>query len=134
MLDEPGDGRIKMWVTTAGLRLRRDRPRLFLEGGYTPLATEGARGPQLFAFARSLEDSACIAVVPRFVSRMGEAWKDWAAGWGDTAIRLPDGGDALRQGSWRNVLTGEEHRPADGVLEAGTLLRNCPVALLVTRS
>jgi hypothetical protein len=46
------DGRIKLLVTAAGLRLRRARPELFLHGAYVPLETEVTVRAGAAAFAR----------------------------------------------------------------------------------
>jgi (1->4)-alpha-D-glucan 1-alpha-D-glucosylmutase len=129
MLDSWQDGRIKMWVTMAGLRLRRDNPALFLEGEYLALETDGSRRTQVFAFARSHGGKTLIAAIPRFVSRMGEGWRDWAGNWGDTVVRLPR---QLAGRQWRNVLTFETHDAEAERLEAASIFRNCPVALLIS--
>ncbi|HSK11225.1 MAG TPA: hypothetical protein VK911_16700, partial [Vicinamibacterales bacterium] len=133
MLDGWGDGRVKLWVTTAGLRARRARRELFLNGEYQPLEAATNRGAELFAFARLRGDEAAVAVVPRFVSRLGDGWRDWAANWGDAGVVLPDG---LAGRRWVNALTGERLEAEAGdrgaFLPAATLLRHCPVALLIT--
>ena len=47
------DGRIKLLVTAAGLRARRELPHVFLGGGYLPLATEVTVPAGAVAFART---------------------------------------------------------------------------------
>ena len=46
------DGRIKLYVTSKGLRFRRDHSELFLAGEYLPLAPSGPQSEHVFAFAR----------------------------------------------------------------------------------
>ena len=79
------DGRIKLAITAAGLRLRRELPSLFLEGSYVPLATDLTVSGGLVAFARVLQDRAVMFAAPRlnaslvadgFVAPVGvDCWK-----------------------------------------------------------
>ena len=64
------DGRIKMLLTTAGLRLRRDWRSVFLSGRYLPLATDVTVPAGLVAFARLLDDRAVLFVAPRMTARL----------------------------------------------------------------
>ncbi len=52
MLRDWPDGRIKLLLTAAGLRLRREKPEALLEGDYLPLATEITVPAGAVAFAR----------------------------------------------------------------------------------
>ena len=136
LLDQWHDGRIELWITAASLRLRRARPDLFRLGTYTRLEAKGGRAAHLFAFARTHGTDVVAAIVPRFVSRLGDGWRAWTSAWGDTRLALPAAG---RPSSWVNVFTGEPVEAADGAdggvtVEAGTLLRSCPVALLLGSS
>ena len=45
----------KIRVVTAALRLRRDRPDSFTDGGYTPLLAEGPAAGHLAAFVRGTD-------------------------------------------------------------------------------
>jgi (1->4)-alpha-D-glucan 1-alpha-D-glucosylmutase len=97
----------KLRVTSAALRLRRDRPELFTS--YSPVAVTGAAADHVLAFDRG----GAVAIVTRLpvgLARRG--------GWHDTALRL--------DGRWRDVLTGRVvgTRLSD-------VLRDLPVALLV---
>ena len=134
LLDTWPDGRIKLWVTAAGLRLRRAHPEVFQRGRYLRVGASGARADQVFGFARSHDGAAVVALVPRFVSRLGEDWRAWAASWGDTRVALPD---EVSNFEWLNVLTGEPVAPTEvegrRSLEVGTALKSCPVALLASR-
>src|SRR5439155_21827535 len=46
------DGRIKMFVTHAALKARRENPELFAGGEYAALKAEGSKAGHLCAFAR----------------------------------------------------------------------------------
>jgi glycogen debranching enzyme GlgX/malto-oligosyltrehalose synthase len=118
------DGRIKMHVTSTGLRLRRELPALFLEGRYEVI--EGAR--HLVAFERSLGDRRLVCVAPRLVRRLTEGRRPWAIGdvWGDAVITL------ARPGRFRNAFTGETIQ--GGTLRVAEVLGAFPVAWLVARA
>src|SRR5262245_30042509 len=52
LLKNWSDGRLKMYVTSRLLQLRRTHDNLFLEGEYVPLRVNGARSNHVIAFAR----------------------------------------------------------------------------------
>ncbi len=123
------DGRIKLYLVSRALRLRRERPQLFAEGGYTPLATSGAGAEHVCAFARTRGDEAAIVVVPRLVAGLlgeGEG-PPIGAIWGDTSLALPD---ELAGGRYTDVLTGQS-LAGERTLPLAGLLGRLPVALLV---
>lgn len=134
LLEQWPDGRIKLFVTACGLRLRRRDPSLFLQGDSLPLNASGPLEEHVVAAGRMREDRLVIAVAPRMVTRLTEA-----AGsnpirpdvWNDTLLRLPR--EFARQ-PLRNVFTGEtvELHPTnqDCVLPVAKLLPTLPVALL----
>jgi (1->4)-alpha-D-glucan 1-alpha-D-glucosylmutase len=129
------DGRIKLFVTAAGLRLRRARPDLFLHGEYLPLEPEiTVPGCDVLAFARRLDTSVMLVVAPRLVSALVDLEPPVGSSWGDSTLALPD--DLL--GGYVNVLTGEtvETRGGDrrGTLALADALAVCPVALLLRAS
>ena len=49
------DGRLKLYVTYQGLKLRRTYPELFRQGAYLPLTVQGKRQNQVLALARRQE-------------------------------------------------------------------------------
>jgi (1->4)-alpha-D-glucan 1-alpha-D-glucosylmutase len=101
----------KMRVLYAALRLRRDRPDTFTDGGYTPVLAEGAAAEHLVAFLRGGD---VLAAVNRYTVRLSET------GWGDTALVLPDG-------VWTDRISGDRY---SGRVLAEDLLATMPVALL----
>ena len=127
LLDEWRTGDIKLYVTAAALRFRRRRAHLFAGGAYLPLVVRGRAADHVIAFARTSGDEAAICVVPRLLARLCERGEiPSATAWADTEIQLPA---EPGQRAWRNVLTGERHRP-DGSLRLSALLRTLPLALL----
>ena len=132
------DGRIKLAVTAAGLRLRREMPELFLSGSYVPLDTEVTVPAGAAGFARVHEDACLVFACPRLVARLVDQGDDGE-------YRLPLGGDKWKTSrlllppelggrTFRHELTGVELRPTVAVgqswLFLGQLFEHVPVAIL----
>jgi (1->4)-alpha-D-glucan 1-alpha-D-glucosylmutase len=121
------DGRLKLWVTSRALGLRRARAALFTDGSYEPLAASGPRQEEVVAFARTHERRTVMAVVGRFFTRLpdppiGDAW-------GATMLTSP----ALRSARWRDALVGHEVESVgdrEPGLRLADVFRHLPVALL----
>jgi (1->4)-alpha-D-glucan 1-alpha-D-glucosylmutase len=128
------DGRIKLWVTAASLRLRRALPDLFRRGRYVALEARGAAAPHVVAFARHHGHQAAIAIAPRLVASLGANWREWNEAWSGWNVSLPE---ELAGRNWMNVLTGRRVEGHAGTsqpaLALGPALAGCPVALLVSR-
>jgi (1->4)-alpha-D-glucan 1-alpha-D-glucosylmutase len=101
----------KLRVVSAALRLRRDHPATFTDGGYLPLLAEGAAAEHLVAFLRGDD---VVTAVTRHSVRLAES------GWGDTALALPDG-------VWVDRIGGGRF---SGRVAAAELLAESPVVLL----
>jgi len=102
----------KIRVVAAALRLRRDRPDSFTDGGYTPVLAEGPASEHLVAFLRGDD---VLTAVSRHTVRLSET------GWGDTAVALPDG-------TWTDRISGGRF---SATVLAVELFADLPVALLV---
>lgn len=125
------DGRLKLWVTSRALALRRSRKALFEEGDYQPLAATGTREQEVVAFARRHGERTVIAAAGRFFTRLPDPPTGEAA-WGDTALRLPPGTGSV----WRDALVGHEVTATGGAeprLPLADVFRHLPVALLEGR-
>src|SRR5690606_35861502 len=124
------DGRIKLAITQAALRLRRRLPGPFA-GEYTPLEAAGPRAAHLVAFARHRSDEWVIAVAPRLTVSLAPAGAPplGRAVWADTCIQLPNRAPK----TWRDELTGRAIAvgPHAQTLSVGDTLATLPVALLV---
>ncbi len=122
------DGRIKLFLTHAGLAARRAAPELFGAGSYLPLKPEGPRAAQLAAFARSRGPRLAVAVVPRLVAGLLDGPRLDAERFAGMHVPVPalQAGDKLR-----DVLTGEERVVQPEGLAADELFSTLPVALLV---
>jgi (1->4)-alpha-D-glucan 1-alpha-D-glucosylmutase len=133
LLDAWPDGRIKLFLTAAGLRARRERPDVFLGGDYLPLDASGPHAEHVFAFARRAGSDRLVAIAPRLTTRLtgGARLPLGEETWGDTAIAWPGAPDA---GVLRDLLTGRCITPrlheGGAVIPLADALRVCPVALL----
>ena len=128
------DGRIKLFLTACGLRLRKQLPRVFLEGEYIPITAEGARADHVVAFARRLGAAWVVAVVPRLVASLVEFQTILpvrAEVWGETRLHLPR---EIAATALRNVFTGEAVALNQGgeahTILVADVLSVCPVALI----
>jgi (1->4)-alpha-D-glucan 1-alpha-D-glucosylmutase len=101
----------KLRVTSAALRLRRERPDTFRSGGYRAVLAGGQAREHVVAFLRG--DDVLVAV-SRWTVRLSET------GWGDTSLELPGG-------QWTDRLTGRSH---SGRVAVAELFGRLPVALL----
>ena len=130
LLEQPGDGRVKLHVTARALGFRRERAALFARGEYIPLRAEGRRAANVVSFARALDGDAAVVVASRFFTRLGVG-REGPLGltreaWGDTTLHL----EGVEGGRYRDVLTGREFEARDGALQVGEILSPLPVALL----
>jgi (1->4)-alpha-D-glucan 1-alpha-D-glucosylmutase len=133
-LREWPEARIKLLLTAAGLRLRREQPDLFLRGRYVPLQTDVSVPAGIVAFARVLDARAALFIAPRLVVPLlsdaqpvplgGEAWKT-------SRILLPP---ELASRTFTHRLTGVRldtaAAGADAWLFAGRVFEAVPIAIL----
>jgi (1->4)-alpha-D-glucan 1-alpha-D-glucosylmutase len=137
MLEGWSDGRIKMCLTAAGLRLRRAHPETFLSGDYVPLHADVSVAAGAVAFARVPADGpAVIAVAPRLVAPLMGEELTWPLGqaWQTSRVLLPD---ALKSRRFQDVVTGRMVAVTSAAdaswIFIGEALSACPAALLVER-
>lgn len=133
LLSDWRSGHIKLFLTAAGLRLRRRHPDLFLQGDYRPLSPTGPAASHLVALARLHGSHAVAVVVPRLPAQLA-GWEHkervpLGAAWAGTTIRLPP---ELAGATWRNVLTGAAVRAGEQGLPASDVLADLPWGLLAT--
>jgi (1->4)-alpha-D-glucan 1-alpha-D-glucosylmutase len=105
------DGRIKQLVTWRLLQLRRDKPVLFRDGGYLPLAVEGPAAEHALAYARIHDGVAVLVVAARLTCTLcrGEDSRWAPALWQGTQVALAaESANVRRFRRWRNWLTGAE--------------------------
>ncbi len=131
-LDSPADGRLKLYVITEVLQLRRKNPDLFTTGDYVPLTAVGVGQKSVCAFARRASAAAAIVVAPRLTAGLGASpgAPPISRAWRDTALRLPDD---LAEMAWSNIYTGESINANSGAVQLADVLASFPVAVLVSR-
>lgn len=135
LMEQIDNSDVKLFVTWRLLSLRRQRPALFQHGSYLPLTAEGAHAAHVCAFARTHEDTALVACVPRlFVRLLNERQEApvGAAVWSDTRIEVP----VPRNGSsYIDVFGGQEitTQPQGDRhwINAAELFSILPVAVLI---
>lgn len=127
LADSWHDGRIKLAVTAAGLRLRRRRADLLTTGAYIPLEVRGDRDDHVIAFARRHGDEWAVAVVPRLTLGLsdGELWP--STGWETTEVALPADAPA----GWVDQLTGRP-RTWNEAIALAEIFGEAPVGILTT--
>ena len=112
LMKTPEDGRIKLYVTSRALGLRRAQADLFREGRYEPLGTQGSRRDQVVAFARLQGPQAALLVVGRHYARLPDGGQQPLGNiWKDTKVVLPED---LSGRSFRDVLTDTVHTTQEG--------------------
>jgi len=126
MLDAKADGRVKLFLLARCLQFRRMNPRIFQEGNYIPLESDGLFKENVFAFGRSAGNRWILAVLPRFLTALIREGQDPLGEevWGNTVLNLPKGAPA----GWRSVLTARE-LAANRSIPVGLLLEDFPVGL-----
>lgn len=106
----------KQRIVRAALHLRRERPQLFLEGGYRAIFAAGPAREHAVAMVRTLDDAPqVIAVATRTPLAL-----ERAGGWRGTTLTLPEG-------TWTDRLTGREF---SGTMEMAQLCAELPAVLL----
>jgi (1->4)-alpha-D-glucan 1-alpha-D-glucosylmutase len=133
ILDCWEDGRVKLFLVSLGLRLRRKYPRLFLQGEYLALRATGEKAEHVVAIVRRHEGLLILAVAPRLVAGLVQdlSLPVGSDVWKDTRLDLHA---SIHADAFHNLLTGEHvpvRRESDQAsVKLADLLTVCPVALL----
>jgi (1->4)-alpha-D-glucan 1-alpha-D-glucosylmutase len=130
LLEARTDGRVKLFVTTMGLRCRNRHIEVFQQGEHVGLEAAGLRRESVFAFARRHDSQQLLVIVPRLVTMLVPEADRPPVGqevWGDTTLSLPPG----LAGRFTNIFTGAQVDLSEGApLALSTLLAEFPVAIL----
>lgn len=103
---ERHNGKIKLWLTQALLKERKENQSFFENANYLPLAVEGEFAENILAYARSHQGKWYVIVVPLHLASMCKLQhqKMLQLDWKDTCIVLR--GDAAL--NYKNLLSGKE--------------------------
>jgi (1->4)-alpha-D-glucan 1-alpha-D-glucosylmutase len=103
----PGDGGIKMYLTSEALGLRRRNEMLFREGAYAALDASGPRGAKVVAFARGSSNYHVIVAAGRFFAEFDRLPQSCVGEtvWQDTFLSVP--GEMLHA-RYVDLFTGHE--------------------------
>jgi (1->4)-alpha-D-glucan 1-alpha-D-glucosylmutase len=130
LVNDPADGRVKLYVIRQALAVRRRRPELFARGDYRPLDVQGARAEHICAFARTGPGGPVLTIVPRLLAARGVMPVTGPDYWEDTAVVVP----AEADGPFREAFTGARVAAVGDQntrrLPLSTVLAEFPVALL----
>jgi (1->4)-alpha-D-glucan 1-alpha-D-glucosylmutase len=127
------DPRVKLFTTWRALHCRRQYRDLFWRGDYVPLAVEGPKADHVFAFLRTLDDSAALIAVPRLTAGLATGSNGTGISpeaWESTRICLPEAGAG---GDWFGEFDGSSRSIGDSLLAADAFA-NFSVAILVRRN
>ena len=122
LLEQWGDGRIKLAVIACLLQHRNEQSDLYTHGDYQPLAASGPRAEEFGAYARVHGERRLIVAFARYTRRRESDGFDESTHWPIS--------ETLRHGSWREILSGRELAFEAERLEPRTLFSQLPVAVL----
>jgi (1->4)-alpha-D-glucan 1-alpha-D-glucosylmutase len=135
LVESPEDGRIKLHLIRCLLHARRANHELFARGRYEPLEASGPAADNVFAFARTTDTQAAIAIAPRLTTSLGSETARPPTGpevWKDTCVRLPEQYQGRR---WTSLLTfgtiADAGQADQANLSVGMTLKSMPVELLI---
>jgi (1->4)-alpha-D-glucan 1-alpha-D-glucosylmutase len=106
MMQQPEDGRIKMYLIRRALNYRREQYELFATGDYQPVRIVGNLKNHVIAFSRNLRNKSVIVAAGRFFSRFTapDQLSIIQDTWNGTFISMEKNMKFCR---YRNIFTGE---------------------------
>jgi len=134
LVAEPTGGSLKLYVTRAALRLRRQQRTLFAQGSYLPLRSTGEKSKHVIGFARSHREATVLVMAGRFFSQLDVQSRPPVGEekWGNTEVALRT---QLPAGYYRDVFTGKIVSPVrrNGALivPVAQAFSHLPIALLI---
>ena len=128
LLEHWEDGRIKLYVTSRTLDVRRRNARLFQHGAYETLVSEGPQSDHVLAFARHDEHQWCLVVVPLRYARL--TWPSASHNiWHSTTLILPKEAPNV----WQDALSGQSLFAEAGELPLEAIFSPFPMAILTSK-
>ena len=130
LMQDPADGRVKLYVIRQALAVRRRRVELFARGEYRPLDAHGKGAEHVCAFARTGPGGPTITLVPRLLAARGVTDPVGLAYWEDTTISLPGEADVPLRDAFTGATVSAEGAGDARRVRVGAVLTGFPVALL----
>ncbi len=130
LLENPEDGRIKLFLIYKTLQARRHYLDLFQRGIYEKLNIVGSLKSHVVGLCRELGEQKVIVIAPRLFSSLVEMG-EYPFGeqvWQETRIVPPADSTSV----WQDVFTGKQIEGEDA-LWVRDILQHFPVALLVNK-
>ncbi len=130
LLENPEDGKIKLFLIYKTLQARREYLDLFQRGTYEKLTIVGSLKTHIVGFSRELGDQKVIVIAPRFFTSLVEMG-EYPFGeqvWQETRIVPPTDSTSV----WQDVFTGKQVEGEDA-LWVRDILQDFPFALLVNK-
>lgn len=129
-LNDYGNSKIKVLLTSLLLNLRKTNPSLFLSGAYTPIQADGPLQENIISFSRSTGAKTLIVAVPRLtVSLRRMELPVGRQTWDGNYIKIPE----FISGSFRDLFTDKQFDIKPGTkIEAGDLFAILPFTVLVS--
>ena len=131
LLEQWRGGEVKLWLTHQLLQLRKQDPRLFVQGGYLALEPQGEGKDHFVSFLRHFEDHWVLVVVPKFLPR-SEKLKESLSIRSPKVLSVEFVVPANGPSIWVSALTGEEI--SGQRLSAKDLLAGMPVGVWTGRT
>lgn len=128
LLEKFSDGRLKMYVTSRLLNLRKEHSDLFEAGSYRPMYAQGRNSESVVIFSRELDDKRCIVI-----SRLhtGESFKELNGEfpdlWENSYVDLSG-----LDGEFESVITGIRKSIHGGNEYLGRIASGLPFEILIS--
>jgi (1->4)-alpha-D-glucan 1-alpha-D-glucosylmutase len=133
LLENPNDGRLKLFLTWRTLCFRQQNSQLFQQGEYQPVSAEGTKANYVVAFTRKLGPATALVVAPRLIAGLLEENQHPPIGsrlWSETRLNLSR---LARHSRLTNIFTGEtlsiDQDEGRQGLELSAIFSAFPVAL-----
>ncbi len=130
LLSTKEDGRIKLFLIYKALAVRQKHRRLFENGNYIPIETEGKYKDNIITFAREHKPLWSVTIAPRYLTGVVDegTYPLGTKVWDDTHIILPDEVPNV----WNEQITGIQVESRQ-FLSVGDVLKHFPCALMINK-
>lgn len=133
----PGNSCLKLYLTWKALQVRNERRLLFEEGNYIPVRATGDRAENVVAFAREHEGKSAVIAVPRLCATLlGDEFESVCneAVWGNTRLEIAHSSAACFHNAFTGECTPIESNHQQCTLQLSKIMRQFPVALLLSEN